>query len=67
MKCPHCEEEFNPTIDEIAKEIQEIYPMDLFKSHPIAWVRRLLKYLSGMDHHVLIDEENFTKWKEAEE
>ena len=64
MKCPNCEEDFTPTLQEITQTIEEIYPQDIFKSHPIAWVRRLLKFISGMDYHVLIDEKNYTKWKD---
>jgi len=63
MKCPHCEEEFAPSLEELAKTIEDVYPPDIFKSHPIVWVRRLLKFLSGMDYHVLVDEETYTKWK----
>jgi hypothetical protein len=63
MKCPDCGEEFTPTLEEITREIENIYPQDIFKAHPIAWVRRLLKFISGMDYHVLVDEENYTKWK----
>jgi len=66
MKCPECGEEFTPTIEEITKDIETIYPQDIFKSHPIAWVRRLLKFISGMDYHVLVDEKNYTKWKKKE-
>jgi hypothetical protein len=63
MKCPSCDEEFRPTLEEITQEIEAIYPQDIFKSHPVAWVRRLLKFLCGMDYHVLIDEATYTKWK----
>ena len=64
MKCPSCGEEFTPTLKEIARDIEEIYPQDIFKTHPISWVRRLLKFLCGMDYHVLIDEKLYTKWKD---
>ena len=64
MKCPHCEEEFTPTLQEIIQTIETIYPQDIFKSHPIAWIRRLLKFVSGMDYRVLIDEKSYTKWKD---
>lgn len=63
MKCPECNEEFMPKLIEIAKEIELIYPQSIFRSHPIAWVRRLLKFLSGMKYHVLVDEANYTKWE----
>lgn len=64
MKCPDCKEEFTPTLEEITIEIERIYPQDIFKSHPISWVRRLLKFISGMDYHVLVDERHYTEWKE---
>jgi hypothetical protein len=63
MKCPSCNEEYMPTLEEIAQAIEKVYPQDIFKTHPIAWVRRLLKFLCGMDYHVLIDEASYTKWK----
>lgn len=63
VKCPHCNENFMLTIEELAKEVEETYPQSVFKTHPIAWVRRLLKFISGMDYHVLVSEEEFTKWK----
>lgn len=63
IKCPNCKEEFTPTIKEIAKLIEDTYPPNIFVGHPVAWVRRLLKFLVGMDYRVLVDEEKYTDWE----
>lgn len=69
MKCPHCDKPVPidlATIQEITRWFEHCYPQDIFKTHPVSWVRRLMKFLCGMDYHVLIDERTYTDWNKVE-
>ena len=64
MKCPDCENEISiesATLKEISGWWNYWYPQDIFKSHPVAWIRRLLKWLTGASDRVLVDENRYTE------
>lgn len=47
------------TIQDIVRWFDYHYPKDVFKNHPISWVRRIMKWLSGADALVMVEEEKY--------
>ena len=44
------------TLRDIVLWFDHIYPKDLFVKHPVAFIRKMLKWLAGDDCKVLLDE-----------
>ena len=62
MRCPECEAIVtihDITLDDVVLWLDYYYPKDIFKKHPIAFIRRMMKWIAGADAKVMIDEEQY--------
>ena len=47
------------TLKDIVEWFDYYYPKDIFIKHPVAFIRKMLKWLAGADCKVLIQEEKY--------
>jgi len=70
MKCENCDEVFaieELSLSDIVRWFDSIYPKDIFKAHPISWIRRMLKWINGADAMVMIQEAEYEHTQRKDE
>ena len=55
------------SFSDIVRWFDSTYPKDIFKTHPVSWFRKMLKWLNGADAMVMIQEAEYEHTQRKDE